>query len=258
MAKEERDHLALNCAPTLVVQNFTITFDRTGQIRSYTPTSEDSGPISANANEFLGGFHTLFLQETFQSRDCEYAPQGGQMCGPYDWPGLLVARLHESSFPNTSLTTHDALLNASRQVYSRVFSTYFSLNRDVILETLPSPVPVTSGTAFEHGLRMIPSAPLFVTSCAILVLYIVILAAVFWQRRGPIAVPRMPNSIGTLLPWIVHSRMLKDFEGTHHLTSEARNVYLTRLGKTYGFGVFRGVDGKLRLALDQEPPLEED
>ena len=66
----------------------------------------------------------------------------------------------------------------------------------------------------------------------------------------------MPKSLGSIIPWIAHSRFLRDFQGTEHMSSDARDLYFNRLGKEYGFGWFKGVDGKVRLGVEEEPLLD--
>ena len=61
----------------------------------------------------------------------------------------------------------------------------------------------------------------------------------------------MPTSLGTLLPWIIHSRILKDFAGTAHLSNELRDEYLASLGKRYQFGWFVDEQGMVRLGLEE-------
>ncbi|MCJ1443972.1 MAG: hypothetical protein MMC23_004472 [Stictis urceolatum] len=65
----------------------------------------------------------------------------------------------------------------------------------------------------------------------------------------------MPKTIGSLIPWVIHSRMLDDFEGLHYMKSDQRDAVLTKLGKQYGFGKFRGRDGKVRLGLEYKEYL---
>jgi hypothetical protein len=64
----------------------------------------------------------------------------------------------------------------------------------------------------------------------------------------------MPRSIGAIIPWIAHSRMLGDFSDTHKWTNTQRRDHLSTLDKRYTFRQFMGSDGRWRFAVDEEPP----
>ena len=96
---------------------------------------------------------------------------------------------------------------------------------------------------------MEPSTPAFAITISLLVLYMVGAMVLYIKRRKQV-VPRMPVSLGTILPWVIHSRILKDFESTSHLLSKLRDEYLQSLEKTYQFGWFRDERGTVRLGLE--------
>lgn len=72
-------------------------------------------------------------------------------------------------------------------------------------------------------------------------------------KNGRFRGPRMPRSIGAVIPWISHSQMLQDFANTHTWSNSKRRAHLSSLNKRYGFRMFMGADNRWRFAVDQEP-----
>ena len=251
LAHNNMNRSALTCQPRIVSRAFDITFNLQGQIQSYKThhsTSNTVQSIFQNSINFLAFYHFAFGNAARQSMIT------GDLYTAFDWPGLLTARLHWLQSPQTSLEELPVLLNYSNQTYSHIFSLWFSAYRDEILEKI-SPTPV-QGTATFRQAQMVPSHALFIVTFTLLSLYIIVAIMILMFRRHRYAGPRMPKSLGSLIPWIAHSRFLKDFKGTQNLPSDQHDAYLDRLGKKYGFGWFIGIDGRLRLGLEEEPLLE--
>lgn len=85
----------------------------------------------------------------------------------------------------------------------------------------------------------------------ILVLILISSALVVKTRSKPF-LPRQPGTIASVLTFIYRSNMLlKDFSGTERMTTAARRKKLIALGKTYGFGWYRGTDSKDHVGIDE-------
>ena len=240
------------CRPSLTVQNWNIEFNDVYHVSSAAPADPSTNDIiSANeyfdgVDEFIGLFNSHFLGSANDSslRDQHYS---------YDWPGLLAARLKSLAVTNSSFLSPAAQTEAVRIIYGRTFSAFFSTYRNRLLARSKDPVPLPAGSAQYRESRMLPSLALFVISLFLLSMYMLVAFCVVTRRRQRFSGPRIPKSLGSIMPWVLHSHMLKDFESTHCLSTEQKDKRLAELNKTYGFGWFNGTDGKPHLGIEQEP-----
>ncbi|EXJ86639.1 hypothetical protein A1O3_03592 [Capronia epimyces CBS 606.96] len=91
-----------------------------------------------------------------------------------------------------------------------------------------------------------------VLSLVILVFVIFTTSLVYLRRRHPF-LPREPSTIAAVLSFIYASNMLTDFIDTERLNNKQMEVRLMTLGKRYALGWFRGRDGQIHCAIDEEP-----
>jgi hypothetical protein len=89
---------------------------------------------------------------------------------------------------------------------------------------------------------------------AMAIIFFVICTAflVYARRRHPF-LPRQPSTIAAVLAFIYASKMLDDFIDTEHLSNSAMESRLKGLNKRYALGWFKGRDGKMHCAIDEEP-----
>lgn len=254
------DHntVALHCEPQIQMQNFSILFDQKGQIQESDPmpnTAITSGSMYDNATISLGQFNKVFasIPQNFAGE----AEQKGPTVSSYDWAGFLVARLYKQREHRISSLEPDDLIAMSETVYQWVYSTYFSLWGPIYLEPLENPHTATNATVYYSTWAMIPSVPSLTIALSIIALDTLVVLVVFGTRRGRFKGPRIPRSIGSVIPWIANSRMLSDFRGTYSWTSLQRRDYLERLNKRYAFRLFPGSDAQWRFAVDEESLVEE-
>ncbi|KAJ9610848.1 hypothetical protein H2200_005625 [Cladophialophora chaetospira] len=91
-----------------------------------------------------------------------------------------------------------------------------------------------------------------ILSVVILVYVIITTCLVYLRRRHPF-LPREPSTIAAVLAFIYSSNMLTDFIDTETLNNKAMETRLKNIGKTYGLGWFKGRDGQVHCAIDEEP-----
>jgi hypothetical protein len=247
--------IALHCEPRIHLETYSIIFDTKGHIQDLSPiagTSIASGPMYDNATVSLGQFNKVFAAIP-QSYISNSTYDRKTYITSYDWAGFLVARLYRRREPHfTSLGAYE-LMDMSKIVYQWVYSTYFTIWRGIYLQPLDTPHPAPNSTVSYNTWTMVPSIPSLAIALMIIALDTVIVLIVFGMRRGRFKGPRVPRSIGSVMPWIAHSRMLDDFRGTYFWTSVQRRVHLDRLNKRYGFRMFLNPDGHWRYAVDEEP-----
>jgi hypothetical protein len=169
----------------------------------------------------------------------------------YDWPGVLTARTYERLDPRSTSIDPKVLIRAAQVTYATIFSTHFTFWRDTYLDRLPQPHSIlVDGTETNGIWGLLPSTPSIVIVIALITLDIVVIVAVFVARRRRFNAPRIPKTIGSIIPWIAHSRMMRDFVGTYQWTDAEQERHLEKLGQKYSFGTFLCSDGVSRLALD--------
>ncbi|PLN81892.1 hypothetical protein BDW42DRAFT_88653 [Aspergillus taichungensis] len=262
-AMAEHNTIALHCEPRVHVQNYTVTFDYKGQVQAYTPRADapvTSGSMYDNATISLGQFNKMFaaIPQSYVEQAPGKEEEQGDYEASYDWAGFLVARLYKQRQTNATELHTPALIDMTQVVYQWVYSTYFSLWREIYLEPLDEGPVAPDATIMYSLWCMVPSVPSLALALIIIALDTLVVLVVFGTRRGRFQGPRIPRSIGAVLPWLAHSRMMGDFHGTYTWTSERRRKHLNGLDKRYGFRQFTGVDGRWRYAVDEEDCPTED
>ncbi|KUM61546.1 hypothetical protein ACN42_g5589 [Penicillium freii] len=250
--------IALHCEPHVKLQNYSISFDQKGHIAWYDAipkTSITHGTMYDNATVSLGQFNKVFAAIPSSFVGNTSMQNGTYNISSYDWAGFLVARLYQHVDPDFDALDPALLTNMTDIVYRLVYSTYFSIWRNIYLEPLPHPVPATDATITRVTWRMVQSAPSLAIALTIIVFDTIVVLLVFGTRRGRFRGPRMPRSIGAIIPWISHSEMLHDFTDTHAWSSAKRHAHLVTLNKRYGFRMFMGADNRWRFAVDQEAEI---
>ncbi|CAG8125983.1 unnamed protein product [Penicillium olsonii] len=252
----DKNTIALHCEPHAQLQEYSVAFDQKGQIDWHEPlphTSINKGTMYDNATVSLGQFNKVFAAIPSSYIGNTTMQNGTYNISSYDWAGFLVARLYQRQDPDFDSLDLDLLTDMTQTVYQWVYSTYFSIWRDIYLEPLDKPVLATNATITSSTWHMAPSAPSLAIALTIIVFDTIVVLLVFGTRRGRFRGPRMPRSIGAIIPWISHSQMLHDFADTHTWSSSKRHAHISALNKRYGFRMFMGADNRWRFAVDQEP-----
>lgn len=252
----ENNTIALHCEPHVQLQNYSVSFDQKGQIQDHDPianTSITTGEMYENATVSLGQFNKVFvaIPESFVGNTT--AQNGTYNISSYDWAGFLVARLYERDDPDFDSLDIDHFTDLTQVVYQWVYATYFSIWHDIYLQPLDHPITAANATVVRSTWGMVPSVPSLAIALIIIAFDTLVVLVVFGTRHGRFRGPRMPRSIGAIIPWIAHSRMLGDFSDTHKWTNTQRRDHLSTLDKRYTFRQFMGPDGRWRFAVDEEP-----
>ena len=239
------------CQPQIEAWSFDVVVNSDGLVQSHQITGNNATNLFQNTPDFLATYQSFFSEAAYQSTT-DVAESL-----PYDWPGLLTARLHWVGSPGTQLEENSVLGDYATQIYARTFSHWFSLYRDSLLQKASTPVTMP-GTVTSRQERMVPSQALFVVAFMIFGLQLCGSIAVYAFRRARCSGPRMPKSIGSIIPWVVHSRMLYDFKEMKFTSNIELNRHLENMGKRYGFGRFVDETGVVRLGIEEEAFLEKD
>ncbi|KAL2847614.1 hypothetical protein BJX68DRAFT_239409 [Aspergillus pseudodeflectus] len=248
--------VALQCEPVLQMNNFSILFDQRGQIQDYyvIPDTEiTGGTMYNNATISLGQFNKVFaaIPQSFYGEDSV----NSSYTASYDWAGFLVSVLYKRDVAPITHLDADRLMDLSQTVYQWVYATYFSLWREIYLLPLHDPPVALDATVIWSAWRMEPSESSLFIAMTIIAIDTVIVLIVFGMRRGRFKGPRIPRSIGSVIPWIANSRMIDDFRGTYSWTNAQRQTHLEKLDKRYSFRLFLREDNQWRFAVDEEPRM---
>ena len=123
----------------------------------------------------------------------------------------------------------------------------FSINSNVFLIHVKDPNDISNQD--ETFISFWTST---ILSLVILTFVLTVTSLVYWRRRHPF-LPREPSTIAAVLAFIYASNMLDDFIDTERLTNKQMERRLKTIGKSYALGWFKGRDGRVHCAIDQEP-----
>lgn len=79
-----------------------------------------------------------------------------------------------------------------------------------------------------------------------------VVASVFLTRRGRFKFPRIPRSIGSIIPWVIHGQVLNDFKGTYAWSEGDREKHFVDLDKRYKLNRHETADGQWKYVLDED------
>lgn len=210
------------CWPRVRVYNASVTLDANDAVQKHELRSilnDTTSPFSHVQEHVQYFINMLYIASSLHVATGYH----GSKIGRYDWPGLLTARMRNLSHSDGA---QDAtiLAAAANQTFAQTFTSFWALYSDRFLIKAPQ-MDESLGTISYQVARMLPSIPAFTISFFLLTLY-VLAAAIVYVKRRDLVTPRMPNSMGTIVPWIIHSRILEDFVGTANLSSSLRDEYL--------------------------------
>ncbi|CEJ59585.1 hypothetical protein PMG11_08204 [Penicillium brasilianum] len=249
---------ALHCEPKIHIQDFHVEVDSSGMVQDQRPisgSSISSGSLFHNASAILADFNQVLAGQprNFSSHHFNFSrPHGHRRHHQHDWPGRLTANAYDMTFPDDFMLKSEHLMLSVQTVYQTVFSTHLALWKDKFLERLPTHSAQTAhGNLLDSLWGFIPSTSLVVIIICLLAIDAVALMAVFAFRFNRYRGPRVPRSIGSLIPWVVQSRMLADLGDTWEMSEREREGYLLEKDCKYKVGDFSAVGGP-RWALDYD------
>lgn len=241
---------ALHCEPKIHIQDFHVEFDSSGMVQDQTPISGStisSGALFQNASAILADFNQVLAGQprNFSSHHYNFShPHDHQHHHRHDWPGRLTANAYDITFPHDFTLNSRHLIGTVQTVYETVFSTHLALWKEKFLERLPTNSQQTAhGNLLDSLWGFIPSTSLVVIIICLLAIDAVALMGVFAFRFNRYRGPRVPRSIGSLIPWVVQSRMLADLGDTWEMSERERERYLLEKDCKYKVGDFSAVGG---------------
>ncbi|KAJ5166301.1 uncharacterized protein N7482_005082 [Penicillium canariense] len=251
--------VALHCQQKIHLQDFHVEFDSSGMIQDQKLIDGSiitSGGLFHNASEILGSFNQMLTSSprNFSSHHSArpHSQHHRNRHHRYDWPGRLTANAYDTLYSKDSEMTPEHLILAVQTVYQTVFSTHLALWKETFLYHLP---PHSAQPAYAKVIDslwgFIPSTSLVVAIISLLAVDAIALMGVFIVRFNRYRGPRIPRSIGSLMPWIVQSRMMTDCGDTYDMSERERERYLIERDRRYRVGDFSTAGGQ-QWALDYD------
>jgi hypothetical protein len=249
----QQNSLALYCEPSMASEEFEVVFDPQGIISSYEPKADLTAHGQQAAHNLPQGSLAHFNRAIMAFGKIDN-PQWNVSFSHYDWLGMLTEVIYDRLHPSARPSFDPAMfLRAAQSTYQQIFSTYLTLNRDMYFRRYPeSAAPAVEGTVIASLWGLFPSIPSMVIALVLLSLDIMMLTVVFATRFTYFRAPRIPKSIGSLIPWIAESEMIPDFRGMSRIEKSEWQGIMERTNKFYRFALTRCPDGHERWLLDYE------
>ncbi|KAL2848185.1 hypothetical protein BJY01DRAFT_234041 [Aspergillus pseudoustus] len=234
----------LHCRPEAFMDNFLITFSQRGIIRHSIPAPAvnisfplpaGDSPLFRNASSVLGGFnqglghflrqpHLIPYESSFpDTLTLETYQQTLNNSSHRPEKNSTTSKSHshshsQSPSPSQSNRNTTALTHAIESTYQQLFATYLSIHRDRFLTRFQAHSPKTvPGKTMDILWGFMPSRLGMGLVSAILCIDALTLGAVFLRYYGQYDAPRMPKSMGALIPWVARKRQ-------YQLWSESRDL----------------------------------
>lgn len=245
--------VALYCESLFIMQNFSVGFNSDGYIQYHVPlngTFVTDDAILRNGTTNLANYNLRLSNPLSVTYNGSYLETNN--ASSTDWFGTLTANLYRILDTNTSVITANVLESATRNVYRSIFATDLSLERDAYFQLQDHPARISDGIIYNMSWAVVPSFASFMYVLIIVVFDGCVVASVFLTRRGRFKFPRIPRSIGSIIPWVIHGQVLNDFKGTYAWSEGDREKHFVDLDKRYKLNRHETADGQWKYVLDED------
>jgi hypothetical protein len=245
------DLAMMACSPVLKTAIYNVTVGTDGRILNTKRTSE----FSENIGDFLIDRNETILYQQISTVIAPNAPDDFEWhidSFVSDWTNAVLAEyINDSSLvdPLAPLPNMTYLTPQFNALYQRLSAMVLGLNKSLfITSTTNTTIPISIITTQT---RIFMDLLMFKISVVLLSLHF-LAAALYYARRPKRFLPRMPTTIASIIAYVSASHALDDFiekDGERKLDRS----------QTYGYGHFRGVDGKTHVGIERQSlviPLE--
>jgi len=249
------------CSQQISTGEFQVTVDGEGRVKKSKLIGElkYNDPTIFNHSTTVGNF-TAQLAMLFR------APPGGrvdigiihndnsshsfsQFIGEY----LIKKTLSDPATPSPSF--EDAQ-HALSMFYKRFFTILLAQNQDKIFVPAGKVRRSEVGELESLKPRMSMDPVMFYIAVVILGFQL-ITGAIIFASRPRCFLPRFPYNLVSEISFFHKSSALSDVAGTANMSSAMRSRHLRGLGWTYGYGRFRGSDGKKHVGIERMSLIRE-
>jgi len=243
------------CSQEISTGEFKVTVDGEGRVKRSKLIGElkYNDPTIFNRSTTVGNF-TAQLARHFCAPPGKIGDFGimhndnsshsfSQFIGEY----LINKTLSDPSTPSPSF--EDAQ-HALSMPYKRFFTILLAQNQDKIF--VPAGKVRRSEVGKLESLKPRMSMDPVMFYIAVIVLgFQLIAGAIIYTSRPRCFLPRFPYNLVSEISFFHRSSALSDVAGTANMSSAMRSRHLKGLGWTYGYGRFRGSDGKKRVGIER-------
>ncbi|KAJ5604260.1 hypothetical protein N7537_007216 [Penicillium hordei] len=249
-----QNSVALSCEPSIGADEFEVAFDQKGIILSSKPTTASAMHGGHTAHNLSLSTVTHF-NRAILSTIGSYSPLENASFSHYDWPGMMTVHTYDGLYPSSQLSFHpSSLISATQSTYQQIFSAYLTFNRDLYFERYAeSAAPSVEGTALTSLWGLFPSAVSIIIALVLLSLDILIVVFVFATRSSYFRAPRIPASLGSLIPWVAGSEMMADLRAMPLIGKYgSQGAWEQQDDRFYRFGLSPDLNGHKRWLLDYQ------
>ncbi|KAI9748278.1 MAG: kinase-regulated stress-responsive transcription factor skn7 [Chaenotheca gracillima] len=245
------------CLPVLKMSQFEVTVDHIGNIlEAKEVLGSEVAPqqlVNQPDKNILWQLSSLVV-DLVNPIGADYAWHNDTFAS--DWPNYLLKILTNSSAitdPSSPFPEFQSRAIAMEDLLLRLFAVMVSLLGPPFEPAPPGHQIVGNQVIGEW--RVFMSEPMFYLAACLLSLNILVASALYVRRPRGI-LPRAPTSLGSIVAYCAASNMVREMDQLRHLSSKAREAYMERCGRVYGFGRFRGTDGKPRIGIEEWSRLD--
>lgn len=177
---------------------------------------------------------------------------------PQTWlPYLISQESPKLSSQPYGLASADPaeIASALESVYKRVFVSWLQTYEDELFnkEAMANKESVTgSVTVLEDRYKVETAMFWIVVTC----LGIFVLLLVYFYIRQPGGfLKHIPTTLAATIPLVYASTITRELRQAQGLGKKDLEIFVEKLGHTYGYGWFEGTDGEKHLGVDKEPIL---
>lgn len=235
--ENDTDSILLHCQQKVHIEDFQVEFDSNGMIMSQkrvAGSSITSGELFQNASDILGNFNKKLT--SFPRKSSSHPSSSFHL---NDWLGPLAVHKYKTKFPGAIGVSSENVVTTIRSIYQTLFSSHLALWKEKLLCRLPpdSAIPA-HGVTTDTLWGLWPSDGLVAIVICLISIDTIALIGVFLLRYKRYRGPRVPRSIGSLIPWVAESQMLADCGRMYDMSGTERDNYLREKDCRYRVGNF--------------------
>ena len=250
-----KSNTTIICSQQISTGEFRVTVDGEGRVKRSKLIGElrYDDPRIFNASSSVGNFKAqlawLFISpRTFPlSYPLMHNDNSSHSFSQFLGEHLINKMLSDPATPSPSF--EDAQLALSK-LYKIFFTILLTQNQDRIFVPAGNVRRSAIGKLESLKPRMSMDPAMFYIAVVILGFQLIAGVIIFalTPRRF---LPRFPYNLVSEIGFFYSSNALSDLAGTANMSSAMRSRHLRRLGGTYGYGRFRGSDGKSHIGIER-------
>ena len=243
------------CSQQISTGEFKVTVDGEGRVKRSKLIGElkYNDPTIFNRSTSVGNFTaqlaTLFRASPMKGIDFGIMHNDNSSHSPSQFIGeyLIKKTLSDPATPSPSFEDAQQALS---MFYKRFFTFLLAQNQERIF--VPGGKVHRSEVGEHQSLkpRMLMDPVMFHIAVAIPGFQL-ITGVIIFASRPRCFLPRFPRNLISEISFFHRSSALSDVAGTANMSSDMRSRHLKGLGWTYGYGRFRGSDGKKNIGIER-------